>query len=160
AALVAPSGNRIAGSAGVINLLGKYPDQMLLRAGVGVVITIPSVHQSSRRGDSEGPPAPNTPPETPEQRRQRAVQDLEKLKQVLREAKAYAEMKSRSGAGGGARDAALEAMVPVMRGQTAAICTADHFRDIQAAVALGNEFGLRVIVAGGAEAAKVVDLLK
>src|SRR5207245_1831503 len=91
-------------------------------------------------------------------------EDLAKLKQFLREARAYAEMKSRLGAkgeaGGGVRDAALEAMAPVMRGASAAICPADHFRDIQAAVAIGNEFGLKVIVAGGAEAAKVADLLK
>src|SRR2546425_1142356 len=37
---------------------------------------------------------------------------------------------------------------------------ADHFRDIRAAVEIGAEFGLKVIIAGGAEAAKVAGLLK
>jgi imidazolonepropionase-like amidohydrolase len=51
-------------------------------------------------------------------------------------------------------------MVPVMRGEAAAICVADHFRDIRAAIELGDEFGMKVIIAGGAEAAKVAGLLK
>jgi imidazolonepropionase-like amidohydrolase len=89
---------------------------------------------------------------------------MAKLKQFLREAKAYAEMKARlqsSGATGSAgRDPTLEAMVPVMRGESAVICPVDHFRDIRAAVELGAEFGLKVIIAGGAEAAKVAALLK
>jgi imidazolonepropionase-like amidohydrolase len=161
-ALVVPTGNRIAGSAAAINLMGRYPDQMLLRARVGLVLNIPSVHRRARRdlGGSD----PVAPPETEEQRRQRVADEMAKLKQFLREAKAYAGMKARlasSGAGNGeTRDATQEAMVPAIRGECAVICPADHFRDIRSAVELGTEFGLKVIIAGGAEAAKVADLLK
>jgi imidazolonepropionase-like amidohydrolase len=73
-------------------------------------------------------------------------------------------MKARLAASGSGNapthDAKLEAMAPVMRGESAVICPADHFRDIRAAVELGAEFGLKVIIAGGAEAAKVAELLK
>jgi imidazolonepropionase-like amidohydrolase len=162
-ALVAPTGNRISGSAAVINLLGKYPDQMLLRQGAGIVINIPSIHRRSRR-DAEAPPDPAAPPEGDEQRQQRVAEDLAKLKQFLREAKAYAAMKERLTAAGAGKsepvDATLEAMIPAMRGECSVICPADHFRDIRAAVELGAEFGLKVIIAGGAEAAKVAALLK
>ena len=79
---------------------------------------------------------------------------MAKLKQFLREAKAYAEMKTRlqsSGVNSGAaRDAAMEAMVPVMRRESGLICPADHFRDIRAAVEIGDEFGVAVIIAGAA----------
>jgi imidazolonepropionase-like amidohydrolase len=163
AALVAPSGGRIGGTASAINLLGAYPDRMLLSPRVGVVVTIPSMNRRSLR-DSDAPPAQSGQAEPEDRRRQRIAEEVAKLKQFLREAKAYAEMKSRmesSGAKfGAARDAEMEAMVPVMRGECPIICPADHFRDIRAAVELGAEFGLKVIVAGGAEAAKVVALLK
>src|SRR5260370_5311177 len=68
AALVAPSGGRISGVAGAINLFGAYPDQMLLRPRVGVVLNIPRIH---RRGASGGPPSPTgaCPAAGPEQRR-------------------------------------------------------------------------------------------
>ena len=161
AALVAPSGGRIAGVAGAINLLGAYPDQMVLRQRVGVVLNIPSIHRRAARGDPDSPSGTSTQQEPDEARRQRVAEDMAKLKQFLREAKAYAEMKSRLGSSGpAARDSTLEAMVPVMRSEAAVICPADHFRDIRAAVELGGEFGLKVIIAGGAEAAKVVGLLK
>src|SRR2546428_8117728 len=162
AALVAPAGARIAGSAAAINLLGNYPDQMLLRPQVGVVLNIPSIHRP-RRSEFETPSSPSDSAEPDEVRRERVAGELAKLKQFLREARAYAEMKARlassSAASGAFRDATLEAMAPVMRGECAAICVADHFRAIRTAVAIGDEFGLKVIIAGGAEAAKVADLL-
>ena len=165
AALVAPAGLRIAGVASAINLFGAYPNQMLLSPRVGVVLNIPSVHRRDRTADSDPPAAsPGRTPETDAQRRQRVAEEMARLKQFLREAKAYAEMKSRLEAGGAALGAArnpeMEAMVPVMRGDCALICLADHFRDIRAAVEIGAEFGLKVIIAGGAEAAKVAALLK
>jgi imidazolonepropionase-like amidohydrolase len=164
AALVAPSGGRIAGGAAALNLFGAYPDQMLLSRRVGVVLTIPSIHRRAPPADADPPAAQPGQPETEERRLQRVTEDRAKLKQFLLEAKAYAEMKSRLEASGArqpaARDAEMEAMVPVMRGECAAICPVDHFRDIRAAVELGAEFGLKVIIAGGAEAAKVAPLLK
>jgi imidazolonepropionase-like amidohydrolase len=89
------------------------------------------------------------------------AEELEKLKQFLWEAKRYAEMRTRSGsvAPPPAIDTGLEAMIPVMRGERPAICPADHFRDIQGAVALGDEFSLKIVIAGGQDAWKVADLL-
>jgi imidazolonepropionase-like amidohydrolase len=143
-----------------VNLHGKYPNEMVLRPRVGVVINVPSIERPVER--PTGPPG-GAPPSL-EERRRRVSEETAKLKQFLREAKAYAEMKARVEKAGAAsaagRDAALEAMLPVMRGEAAAICVADHFREIRAAVALGDEFGMKVIIAGGAEAAKVAGLLK
>jgi imidazolonepropionase-like amidohydrolase len=155
-ALVSPSGGLISGVASAINLSGNYPNEMALSREVGVVINIPSIHKRAPRGAERG-----AAPETPEARGTRVEQDLAKLKQYLREAKAYAEMKARLGKKpNNADDLALDAMVPVMRGEKAAIFPADHFRDIQAAVKLADEFGMKAIIAGGADAWKVADLLK
>ena len=154
--LVAPSGGRISGTASSVNLLGNYPNEMTLLPNAGVVINIPSIHARGRGFSSrEGPP------ESPEARGARVIEDMAKLKQYLREAKAYAEMKSRLGnKANPAQDLALDAMVPVMRGDRPAIFPADHFRDIRAAIELADEFGLKAIIAGGADAWKVADLLK
>ena len=158
--LAAPAGNLISGTASAVNLQGKYPNEMVLRPRVGVVINVPSIDRPVER--PAGPPGGGPPPL--EERRRRVSEDTAKLKQFLREAKAYTEMRTRLEKAGGSftagRDAALEAMVPVMRGESAAICVADHFREIRAAVGLGDEFGMKVIIAGGAEAAKVAGLLK
>jgi imidazolonepropionase-like amidohydrolase len=51
-------------------------------------------------------------------------------------------------------------MIPVMRGQRPAIIAANHFREIRAAVELAEEFGLKLLIAGGADAWKVAGLLK
>jgi imidazolonepropionase-like amidohydrolase len=150
-AAVVPQGGLVSGTAGVVDLFGKYPDQMLLRRS-GVVINIPSVNRRAER-NIESITRGET--ESDEARRQRVATELAKLKQFLRDAKTYAAVKSPA-----SRDAALEAMIPVMRREAPAICPADHFRDIRAAVELGQEFGLQVIIAGGADAAKVVELLK
>lgn len=155
-ALVAPSGGRISGIASAINLFGNYPNDMALAREVGVVINIPSIYRTAGRGASRG-----EAPETPEARGARVEEDMAKLKHYLREAKAYAEMKARLGnKRSAADDLALDAMVPVMRGERAAIFPADHFRDIRTAIELAEEFGMKAIIAGGADAWKVADLLK
>ncbi len=155
-ALVAPSGGRIAGTASAVNLFGNYPNEMVILPNVAVVINIPTTRGGFGRGAGREGML-----ESAESRGARVAEDTAKLKQYLREAKAYAEMKARLGAGpNAAADLALEAMVPVMRGERAAIFPASHFRDIRAAIELAEEFGIKPIIAGGADAWKVTDLLK
>src|SRR5262249_55996568 len=60
----------------------------------------------------------------------------------------------------GPADRGLGAMVRVRGGEGPAIFPASHFRDIRAAVELAEEFGIKPIIAGGADAWKVADLLK
>jgi imidazolonepropionase-like amidohydrolase len=154
--LVAPSGGPIAGVASVVNLFGDYPSEMTMAPQAGVVLQLPSRYRPVARGSAE------SSPERAETRADRVAEDLAKLKQYLREAKAYAEMRARQdGSGGGAaRDNALEAMIPVMRGQRPVICPVNHFREIREAIELAGEFGLKLIISGGADAWKVADLLK
>jgi imidazolonepropionase-like amidohydrolase len=149
--LAAPSGGRISGSASALNLFGDYPNEMTLRPQVGLVLNIPSRYRRAARGSTEGTP------EGGQSREDRTAEDLAKLKQYLREAKAYAEMRAR---GGPNRDVALEAMIPVMRGERPVICPANHFREIRAAVELAEEFGLKILISGGADAWKLADYLK
>ena len=83
-ALVAPSGGIISGIASAVNLFGNYPNEMTLLPNVGVIINIPSIHRRSRRGFSEGGAT------SPEAQSARVAEETVKLKNYLREAKAYA----------------------------------------------------------------------
>jgi len=149
--LVAPSGGRISGTASAVNLFGDYPNEMTLLPQAGLILNIPSRDRRAPRG------SPEEASQGGAGRPDRVAEDLAKLRQYLREAKAYAEMRSR---GGAQSDNALEAMIPVMRGQRPAICPANHFREIRAAIDLAEEFGLKIIISGGADAWKVAGLLK
>lgn len=156
AALVAPAGGLISGVASAVNLFGNYPNEMVIVPEVGVIINLPSIHRGGRRGGGA------ESQQLQQSRDQRVAEELAKLKQYLREAKAYADMKARLGSSRplSQDDLALDAMVPVMRGERAAVFTADHFRDIRAAIELAKEFKMKPIIAGGADAWKVADLLK
>jgi imidazolonepropionase-like amidohydrolase len=64
------------------------------------------------------------------------------------------------GASDYARDLKLEALVPVVRGQMPVLVFADRARDIRNAVEFCDKQKLKMILAGGAEAYKVKDLLR
>jgi imidazolonepropionase-like amidohydrolase len=53
----------------------------------------------------------------------------------------------------------LEALVPVLSGEIPVIVGVDRASDIRAAIALAKEFGLRLVVAGGAEGSLVAEEL-
>jgi hypothetical protein len=56
-------------------------------------------------------------------------------------------------------DNSLEAMIPVLRGERPVIIPADAYREIRSAVDFANEFGLKLVIAGGMDAWKLADLL-
>ena len=58
------------------------------------------------------------------------------------------------------RDLKLEAMAPVIRGQLPVLVFADRARDIRNAIEFCDKQKLKMILAGGAEAYKVKDLLR
>ena len=159
-ALAAPSGGRISGAASAVNLFGAYSNEMALLRQAGIVLNLPSRYNRERRG---GEGVPEGVEGREDRIEERFAEDMAKLRQYLREAKAYAEMRARqtrAGASAVDRDVALEAMIPVMRGERPVLCPANHFRDIRAAVELAEEFGLKIIITGGADAWKIADYLK
>jgi imidazolonepropionase-like amidohydrolase len=144
-ALVYPAGGTIGGAASVVNLLGQYPKDMVLVSQAGLIVNM----RPPRQG----------PPDVAEPSAARLAEHILSIKSYLREAKAYAEMRARQGAGGSI-ELPLEGMLPYMRGERPVIAIADMLRDIRAAVDLSVELGLKLIIAGGAEAWKAAALLK
>jgi imidazolonepropionase-like amidohydrolase len=80
------------------------------------------------------------------------------LREVLDRTKAY---KATVGRGEKiARDTKLEALIPVLDKKMTAMFACDKADDIRAAIKIGDDYGLRVVISGGIEADKVIDELK
>jgi len=157
-ALVAPSGGRISGVASVMNLLGNYPNEMAILKNAGLIVNLPGIG-GGRRGGAEGGGGGGEGGADGAARRN--AEDLEKLKQYFREAKRYAEMRARAGANAPSSsiDTGLEAMLPVLRRERPIIMAADSYKDIKSCVDFATEMGLKLVIAGGAEAWKHAELL-
>jgi imidazolonepropionase-like amidohydrolase len=86
---------------------------------------------------------------------------IAELREALLEAQRYAEdMANEDEEKRPARDLRKEALARVLSGEAAALITAHRAHDIQTALRLADEFELRMILDGGAEAYLVTDELK
>jgi imidazolonepropionase-like amidohydrolase len=143
-ALSAPTTGVMQGQAALINLAGADAPAMVVKGVAGQVIGF----TPSRGG------YPNS-----------LMGVFSALRQTLLDAQHYrdeqaAYAKNPRGMRRPEFDAGLEALQPVLARQQPAIMIANQQREIERALDLGKEFGLKVVIAGGAEAWKVADRLK
>ena len=157
--LTAPRGGEIAGQSALINLDGWTPREMILKSPVAMHINWPGAG-GGRRGEFGGFGQRRN---VTELRRQQERQ-IEALKGIFRDAKAYADAKDAR-----AKDPSLprqdtdlkkDALIPVVRGQMPVVINVNAERDIKAAIAFAEELKLKMILAGGVEAWRVADTLK
>lgn len=140
--VVAPTGGLIAGQAAVLDLVNGSLADMIVRAPVGMVAQI---------GDkgSAGVGA----------RAELAV----KLKELLEDTRVYARRKA-DFERAATRDFIagrldLDAMIPVLEGRLPLIVDADKASDIEAALKIASDYGIKLIIANAAEAWMVADKL-
>jgi imidazolonepropionase-like amidohydrolase len=159
-ALTMPQGGAIAGQSALINLNGWTWKEMLLKAPVAMHINWPG----GRGGGGGGGFGFFAAQQGGVNARRQQENQIEELRKILIEAKAYADAKDAR-----AKDANLpkqdvdlkkEALIPVVRGQMPVIVHLQLARDIRKAVEFADELKLKIIIAGGVEAHKVADLLK
>lgn len=153
-AITAPSGGQVSGNAALIDLFGWTPREMAVVPQAGMIMTYPAV----RRGGFGG----FGPRQTPEEQRQQMDRQTRELRGFLANAKAYAEIKARVAAGGSGTqetNLAMEAMVPVMRGERPAVFDVETAEQIRGVLQLADSFGLRVILRGASEAWRLADTL-
>lgn len=139
---VHPGRGLIAGQTAVIDLVEGNLAQMLLKAPAAMVGQIgnPRGAQTNARGEL-----------------------MEKLRELLRDTKTYqlrkAAYEANQSRALSASRADLEAMLPVVAGTLPLVIEADRASDIEAALAFAKEFGIRLVISGGAEAWEVADKL-
>jgi imidazolonepropionase-like amidohydrolase len=145
-ALTAPHGGMVAGRSAVIQLDGWTWEEMALKADVGLHIDWPQPQgpRGRREEEEEGGPRGN--------------EAVEQLRQMLKDARAYAA--ARQADPTFPHDARWESLQDVLAGKLPLIVHADEVRQITAAVALADEEKVKLIIAGGYDAPKCAALLK
>jgi len=137
-----PGGGLIAGQAAMIDLFGDTRAEMILRAPAAMIASI---------GDEGGDGAPAK------------GQQIAKLRELLQDTRYYqkhvAEFDRGQSRQMSTTPASLAALVPVLTGKIPLLINADEASDIQSAIDLAKEFGIKVIIGGGEEAWQVADHL-
>jgi imidazolonepropionase-like amidohydrolase len=132
---VTPDGGLVSGQSAFVDLADGSLSDMLLRAPVAMFADIGS--KGEPRGASRGELV------------QRLRELLTDTREFARRRADYERNQTRELA---ARRIDLEAMIPVVQGRIPIVITANRASDIEEALALAREFGLRLVVNGGAEA--------
>ena len=139
---IEPSGGLISGQAAVLDLLEGSASDMLVRAPAAMVAQLgdPRSASMTARGEMAG-----------------------RLREVLDDARTYARRRAEFERNATRSFAAsrldLEALIPVVEGREPLIVETDRASDIEEALRIGSEFGLKLVIAGGAEAWQVADKL-
>lgn len=140
--VVTPTGGLISGQAGVLRLVDGTVADMLLRAPVAMVADL---------GPASGA---NAMPR---------AETLARLREILEDTRVFrarrAEYDRAQTRELVAHRIDMEALVPVLEGRVPLVVQVDRASDIETAMSLAREYGLRLIVTGGAEAWMLADRL-
>ncbi|HET7586257.1 MAG TPA: amidohydrolase family protein [Gemmatimonadaceae bacterium] len=138
--VVVPSGNLVSGQAAFIDLVHGSAHDMVAASPVAMVGEVGNKRAAnvSARGEL-----------------------LMRLRELLEDTRAYAQHRAAYEQGNTRSYRAsrldLDAMIPVVQGRLPLLVEADKASDIVAALDLAREFGLKIMIGGGAEAWMVAD---
>ena len=151
-AVAAPSGPGLAGQGSLINLDGWTIEEMLIDPGVYMVATWPSLQ--TRGFDFATRQVFNR---SFREAKKQYDEQIAAFEQLLQDARRYDE----AAAAGELlhRDQKLEALARVTRGEQPLLINVSTPRSIRDAIAFGERNGVRVILAGAADAWKVAGLI-
>ena len=153
-----PRGGIISGQAAFINLLGFTAKEMAVTPSAALVINLPGAGGGGRGGRGGGGGGGGAGGAAA------AAAQLEELKAILRDADAYGKAFDAYGRDKSlprpSHNVRLEALVPVVRGKTPVVFSANSAPDITKAVAFAEEMKLKPVIMGGSEAWKVAPMLK
>ena len=149
------SANILGGQASAIHLAGWTINDMLIKKSVAMVLDWPKIETQSF--DFATFSRKNKPFAEAKQEYEKQVNELSDW---LDNARHYAQAWGHGGPADYQRDLKLEALVPVVRGELPVLVFADRARDIRSAVEFCDKQKLKMILAGGAEAYKVKELLR
>jgi imidazolonepropionase-like amidohydrolase len=162
AALAALEGGLISGQSALIRLAGSTPDELTVKTPVAIHVNYPTGSPPFDFARFFDEPELKTFEERQKEKAKNQQKDLDRLRNLLEEAKAYggALAAGSSGKSPAPRpDLPLAALAPAARGELPIVFRADAEADIRGAVAFAQERGLEMILAGALEAWRCADLL-
>jgi len=145
----------LGGQASAIHLSGWTINDLLIKKSAAMVINWPTIE--TRSFDFSTFSVKEKPFTDAKQEYQKKVDELADW---LERARHYVQAMGHAGPADYDRDVRLESLAPVVRGQLPVLVFADQARDIRNAVEFCDKQKLKMILAGGAEAYKVKDLLR
>lgn len=148
-------GTVMGGQASAIHLSGWVIDDMLIQKSIAMVIRWPTIE--TRSFDLSTFSFKEKPYTEAKQEYEKKVNELTDW---FERARHYAQAMQAGNAARFDRDVKLEALVPAVRGDLPLLVLAQRAPDIRNAVEFCDQHNLKMILAGGAEAYKVKDLLR
>jgi len=140
--VIMPSGGLVSGQAAIVDLVDGTTTDMILRSPVAMVAEIGDAQQAGTASRGEL---------------------IVKLKELLEDTRFFMNHRAEYDRAQTRRfDESrmdLEAMVPVIQGKVPLLVTVDKESDIDAAMRIARDFGLKLIIGGGAEAWMMADKL-
>ncbi|HVS12005.1 MAG TPA: amidohydrolase family protein [Planctomycetota bacterium] len=147
-------GSVIPGQASVVSLDGWTVEEMAIEAQAALVLTWPTLR--TRTFDLATFSVRNRPFAEVEKEYE---EQLDSLRDWLEAARHYDQATARGDASKFDRNWELEALVPYVRGERVVMAVANSARQIRDAVALAEDEGLKLVLAGGDEAWREKELL-
>ncbi len=152
-----PQGGIVSGQDALIQLAGWTPAEMVIKAPVALHIRFPRLRSAS----FEDVPQDE---EAEKNARKAYTEQIDKLRDLFRDAQAYAKANAARAKDAKVqrfdRDVMLESMIDVVEGREPVVMHADLERDIRAALKFGDEFKLKMILAGAQDVGRVIPEIK
>ncbi len=152
-AAVLPVGGLISGMGALVMLDGWTWEEMTLKAPLCMMVNWPEM------GGNTG----LAPQKELEKRRENIKKEIEELEKAFGEARAYKAAREAAGMKGvpfHETDVRWEAMLPVLRGELPVWVAANSLQEIEASVEWAERQGVKMVLAGGADAPLAAELLK
>ena len=152
-----PDGGIVSGQSALIQLAGWTPPEMVVKSPAAMNIRFPRIRSA--------PLVEVASDEDAEKERTKSyTRDLDRLRDLFRDARAYAKAASARASDTRVRrfdrDLMLEALVPVVEGRVPVVMHANLARDIKAALEFTDEFELKVILSGAQDVARMIPEVK
>ena len=147
-AQIAPRGNVISGTSGIVQLDAWNNNDAVVRAGDGIHLNWPEAFQHTGWWAEPGT--------TEKEEADKRAKDLAEIRAFFLRAKAYAELAQPE-----KTDLRLEAVRGLFNGKRSLFVHTNAVREIQEAVLFAREMGVqRTVIVGGYDAWRVADLLR
>ena len=156
----APAGGLVSGQSALVRLAGTTPASMVVKAPVALHVVYPSGRPPADVSRLFEEPELKTLAERVKDQEKNQKKALDRLASLLAEAKANAAAEKDGSRPAPETSLALDALAPFARGEAPVVIRADQEKEIRASVRFAADNGLKLVIAGGLEAWRCIDVLK